>query len=192
MAACLVAASLAGCATGVSTTPATLPPINVPREQPVRGMSLQESEPPVPGSTIVVVNSDSGLDQYPTMQWLLTASGVLDEIGSRPVTIFAPSETAFRDFAAIDHYGLLDNPAAFAPILRRHVVLGVYDSEQLVAAGTVTNLAGEELAVWRNGRILMVNEVAVTVPNTDGVDPRAATLVVYGTDRLLLLPEGIG
>jgi uncharacterized surface protein with fasciclin (FAS1) repeats len=180
-AACLVAASLGGCAMGNSTSTDTLPPMIVPREQPIRGVSLQD---PAPRSGI------SGLDQYPTMLWLLTASGVLDEIGAQPVTIFAPSETAFSDFAVADRYGLMANPAALAPILRRHVVLGAYDTEELVAAGTVTNLAGEQLAVWRNGRVVMVNEITLTPPTTDGAG--VARSVVYGADRLLLFPEGTG
>ena len=105
-----------------------------PRGQPVRGVSLQKSAPPKPGSSAVISNSDnSGLDQYPTMLRLLTVSGVLDEIGAQPVTIFAPSEAAFRDFAVADHYGLMANPAALAPILRRHVVLGVHDTEEMIA-----------------------------------------------------------
>jgi hypothetical protein len=189
-AACLVAASLGGCAMGGSTTTDTLPPMIITREQPVRGLPLQESAPPMAASTIVANSDNSGLDQYPTMVWLLTASGVLDEIGAQPVTILAPTETAFRDFAAADHFGLMANPVAMAPILRRHVVLGVFDTEQLVAAGTVTNLAGEQLSVWRNGRVLNVNEVPLMPPTTDGAAD--AQLVVFGADRLLLLPEGTG
>jgi uncharacterized surface protein with fasciclin (FAS1) repeats len=162
-----------------------------PRGQPVRGVSLQKSAPPIPASPVVVASSDnSGLGQYPTMLWLLTVSGVLDEIGAQPVTIFAPSEAAFRDFAVADRYGLMANPAALAPILRRHVILGVYDTEELVAAGTVTNLAGEQFAVWRNGRLVKVNEVTLTPPTADGAG--VTRFVVYGADRLLLFPEGTG
>jgi Fasciclin domain len=189
--ACLVAASLAGCAAGDSTTSATLPPMIVPGGQPVHGVSLQESALPVPGSTLLVVNSGlTGLDQYPTMLWLLTVSGVLDEIGARPVTVLAPTETAFRDFAVVDRSGLMANPATMAPILRRHVVLGLYTADELVAAGTVTTLAGERLSVWVNGRQVMVNEVTLMLPATSGTGD--ATMAVFGTDRLLPLPEGSG
>jgi uncharacterized surface protein with fasciclin (FAS1) repeats len=187
----VVAACLGGCAISNSTTVATLPPIRVSRGQDLSGAPLQESASPRPAAAGVVVNSGiSGLERYPTMLWMLTSSGVLDEIGARPVTILAPTETAFRDFAAADHYGLMNNPAAFAPILRRHIVLGVYDSEELVAAGTVTNLVGEHLAVWRNGRVVNVDEIALTEPTTEALG--VATVVVYGADRLLLFPEGSG
>lgn len=129
----------------------------------------------------------NGLDQYPTMLWLLTVSGVLDEIGDQPATILAPSETAFRDFKFVDHYGLMSNPVAMAPILRRHVVFGVYDEVELAAASTVTDLAGEQLTVWLNGRQLMVNEATLATPPTEGVS--GATLIVLEVDRLLLSPE---
>jgi uncharacterized surface protein with fasciclin (FAS1) repeats len=191
VAACLVTSGLGGCALGDSTTAGTLAPIVVPRAPDGRGEPLHQSAPAVPASTGVVVNTDiRGLEPYPTMLWLLTASGVLDEIGGRPVTILAPSETAFRNFAAADHFGLMTNPAAFAPILRRHIVLGVYDSEELVAAGTVTNIVGEHLAVWRNGRVVNVAEITLTEPTTAALGE--ATVVVYGADGLLLLPEGSG
>ena len=194
-AACLVAACLGGCATGESATPTTLPPLLAPRGQPVRGVTLREPGLPTLGSSAVGANTDgndysddgSGIDQYPTMLWLLTVSGVLAEIGAQPVTILAPSETAFRDFKFVDHYGLMNNPVSMAPILRRHVVLGVYDTEDLAAVSTVTDLAGEQLTVWLNGRQVMVNEATLVTPPTEGVT--GATLVVLEIDRLLLLPE---
>lgn len=197
-AACLVAACLGGCATGESATPTTLPPLLAPRGQPVRGVTLREPGLPMLGSSAIGANSDgndnsddgSGIDQYPTMLWLLTVSGVLAEIGAQPVTILAPSETAFRDFKFVDHYGLMSNPEAMAPILRRHVVVGLFDVEQLAAAGTVSTLAGEQLSVWLNGRQLMVNEATFTPPPTlDGPIVGVATLVVHEIDRVLLLPE---
>lgn len=117
------------------------------------------------------------------MLWLLTSSGVLDEVGDRPVTIIAPSETAFRDFKFLDYYGVLSNPVTLAEILRRHIILGVFDAEGLIAAGTVTNLAGEQLRVWHNGGLVMVDDVTLTLPHNNQTD--AATFVVYGADRLL-------
>lgn len=117
------------------------------------------------------------------MLWLLTSSGVLDAIGDRAVTIIAPSEEAFREFKFLDYYGVLSNPVTLAEILRRHIVLGVYDAEGLIAAGTVTNLAGEQLRVWRNGGFIMVDDVTLTLSNTNQAN--VATFVVYGADRLL-------
>lgn len=120
------------------------------------------------------------------MHWMLASSGLLDEIGDRPVTILAPSERAFRDFKFVDYYGLMSNPEAMKPILRRHVILGVYDIESLAAAGTVTSLPGEQLTVWVNGRQVMVNGATLT-PKADELGG-IATLVVYEIDRVLLLP----
>lgn len=194
-AALLVVACLAGCATGQSVTPSTLPPLTVPGVLAVRGVSLREVPARSPAAVLAsdagmeVVNGDeniSGLDRYPSMLWLLISSGVLDEIGDQPVTIFAPSETAFRDFKFVDYYGLMSNPVAMAPLLRRHIVLGVYDSETLAAAGTVTTLGGEQLTVWLNGRQIIVNEATLATPPAAGVSGVTAVLEI---DRLLLLPE---
>ncbi len=129
-----------------------------------------------------------GLEQYPTMAWLLSASGVLAEIGHRPVTILAPSELAFRDFAVADAYGLMANPTLFAPILRRHVILGSYDPATLAAEGVVTNLAGERMAVWRNGAQVVVDDVTLSPPAA----AEGAVSMVYGADRVLVAPVGSG
>ena len=51
----------------------------------------------------------------------------------------------------------------------------------------MTDLAGEQLTVWLNGRQVMVNEATLVTPPTEGVT--GATLVVLEIDRLLLLPE---
>jgi uncharacterized surface protein with fasciclin (FAS1) repeats len=168
--------------------------MNVPPVQPVRGVALNGVD--LSTVSVFVARSDlRALEQYPTLLWLLTASGVLDEIGARPVTILAPYETAFRDFAFVDAYGLMKNPTAMAELLRRHVVIGVYTAQELAAARSVLTLGGERLAVWRNGRNVMVNEVTVTFPlssdanaSPDGSD--LAGSVVYGIDRVLVFPVG--
>lgn len=191
---CLGVTSLVGCGGSDGAASNTLPPMEGPLAGPPRAAPFVEAEPPLPTSSGMTTASRAipGLDQFPTMRWLLSASGVLAEIGARPVTILAPSENAFRDFAVSDGYGLMAVPTSLAPILRRHVLLGAYDADQLVAAGVVTNLAGEQLAVWRNGRVVMVDDIALTatVLGPDVlVDP---DVVVFGADRLLLLATGAG
>lgn len=198
-AAFLVVACLGGCATGESATPSTLPPLTVPGVLAVRGVSLREMSALTPAAVVtndggieaVTVDENvGGIDGYPTLHWMLALSGVLDEIGDQPVTILAPSEAAFRDFKFVDYYGLMSNPVAMAPILRRHVVLGVYDIDALAAAGTVITLAGEQLEVWLNGRQLMVNEATLTPqPTPDDRSVGVTNLVVYEIDRVLLLPD---
>ena len=165
-----------------------------PLAGPPRAAPFVEAEPPLLTSNGLTTASRAilGLDPYPTMRWLLSASGVLAEIGARPVTILAPSENAFRDFAVSDGYGLMAVPTSMAPILRRHVLLGAYDADQLVAAGVVTNLAGEQLAVWLNGRVVMVDDVALTVTSLDAGSFVAPDVVVFGADGLLLLAPGAG
>jgi uncharacterized surface protein with fasciclin (FAS1) repeats len=188
----LLVAALVGCGQQPVAAPDTLAPLSPAGGQPVLGEPLQASEPPATTSTVDRdVAGDhviQGLQQYPTMMWLLSASGVLAEIGRRPVTILAPSELAFRDFAVTDLYGLMSNPKAFAPILRRHVLVGVYDPAALAAAGTVTNLAGEQLAVWRNGASVVVDDVTLSPPTTEA----DAGSMVYGADRVLLSTVGSG
>lgn len=166
----------------------------VPQPNAISGVELKAVQPQLESSAVALTASTiAGLDQYPTMLLLLTASGVLAEIGDRPVTILAPSEAAFRDFAFVDTDHRLSNPLLMAPILRRHVVLGVYDAAELAAARSVITLAGDQLAVWRNGRMVLVNEVTVTLPPPPATPTVSGdgerTSVVYGIDRLLL-PAG--
>lgn len=190
---CLGVTSLVACGGGDGSASNTLPPMGAAQGRPSASTPMVDAEAPLPTANVLAADRVIlGLDRYPTMRWLLSASGVLAEIGARPVTILAPSENAFRDFTVTDGYGLMTVPASLAPILRRHVLLGVYDSDQLVAAGVVTNLAGEQLAVWRNGRVVMVDDIAliVTPLGADGVvDP---AVIVFGTDRLLLLAPAAG
>ena len=191
---CLGVTSLVGCRGSDGSSSNTLPPMEGPLAGPPRAAPVVEAEPPLLTSNGLTTASRAilGLDPYPTMRWLLSASGVLAEIGARPVTILAPSENAFRDFAVSDGYGLMAVPTSMAPILRRHVLLGAYDADQLVAAGVVTNLAGEQLAVWLNGRVVMVDDVALTVTSLDAGSFVAPDVVVFGADGLLLLAPGAG
>jgi uncharacterized surface protein with fasciclin (FAS1) repeats len=195
-AACVVAVCLTGCAGGELATTGTLPPMIAPRDMAAGKVLSQQAAPPASVPAAVVTSRDlTGLGPYPTMLWLLAASGLLDEIGDRPVTILAPSENAFRDFSVADQFGLMANPAALAPILRRHVILGAYDAVDLVAAGAVTDLAGDQLAVWLNGLMIKVNEITVTPPASDVTavaGTPVADIVVYEADRLLQVPGGNG
>ena len=203
----LAAPAIGACGAEHRTTVATLPAMmgsELRQAEP-----LQQSAPPVPTQTSLVgaagavgvidarLNAAFAGGQFPTMLWMLTASGVLAEIGSRPVTILAADEQAFREFAVLDIYGLLQNPTALAPVLRRHVLDGVYTYDQLATVGSVTNLAGERLGVWTNGRMVEVNDVVVSPPIGDETIQSAAVMADSGVEvlaasRIMLAPPGTG
>ncbi len=96
-------------------------------------------EPPVPGN-LVEVASEAGLT---SLVAAAQRAGLAETLsGAGPFTVFAPTNAAFGmvDTSAAD-------PAVLANVLLTHVVAGEVSSEMVLAAETLTSLAGTPLAV---------------------------------------------
>lgn len=153
--ACGAMAQLAGCAT-TDSAPANL-------------QSLASRDAQL--STFVKLTQQAGLGD------LLT--------GATPVTVFAPSDEAFRAVPAATLDKLAKDPEALKALLKHHAVAGVTTRASLTAdTTTVTTLAGTKLVLSKAGEFITVEDALVTQP-----DGTASNGVLHVIDRVLTPPK---
>lgn len=153
--ACGAMAQFAGCAT-TDSAPANL-------------QSLASRDAQL--STFVKLTQQAGLGD------LLT--------GAAPVTVFAPSDEAFRAVPAATLDKLAKDPEALKALLKHHAVAGVTTRASLTAdTTTVTTLAGTKLVLSKAGEFITVEDALVTQP--DGI---ATNGVLHVIDRVLTPPK---
>lgn len=122
-----------------------------------------------------IIARDGRLD---TLHATVVAAELADTLAlaDQSYTLFAPRDGDFNaleaDFAGITA-ALLANPSGdLTEILKYHVVAGEYTSTELIEAGTVTTLQGEELTVTTQGDRVFVNDARVInadIPAKNGV-----------------------
>lgn len=153
--ACGVLAQFAGCAT-TESTPANL--------QAVASRDAQLS-------TFVKLTQQAGLGD------LLA--------GTTPVTVFAPTDEAFRAVPAATLDKLAKDPEGLKALLKHHAVAGASTRASLTAdSTTVTTLAGTKLVLSKAGDFITVDEALVTQ-----ADVGASNGVLHVIDRVLMPPK---
>lgn len=132
------------------------------------------------GTIVGVAGADNRLN---TSASAINASGLTGYYsGLGPLTVFLPSDDAFRRLSAAQLQMLNANPSMLADILRYHSVFGSFSREQLAAAGTQTSLQGGAITVTGSptGRLVVngvANVIAGPINTSNGV--------IYIIDRVL-------
>ena len=128
---------------------------------------------------------------FDTVHRAIVAAGMADMLASADAqyTVFAPTDNAFSNFGEANPAALaatLDDPqGALTTVLKYHVVAGKYSLDELVEAGKVTTLLGEELTITtRNDRVFVNNARVLTA------DIPAKNGVIHAINNVLL-PESI-
>ncbi|MGI6209684.1 MAG: fasciclin domain-containing protein [Anaerolineae bacterium] len=140
---------------------------------------------PMPEATLLPGLQASGLQILVT---ILTNAGLIDQLqAAGPFTIFAPSDQAFATLPG-GAQGFLGDAQALRELLLNHIVMGqTLTLAELEQAGSVTNLAGRELAITRQDDTVAVNGIPVLLPNL-----RAGSGIVHVINGFLTpLPEEI-
>lgn len=121
-----------------------------------------------------------------TFNKLVVTAGLSDVLsGSSPVTLFAPSDDAFKAVPAATLDKLAKDPAALKALLQQHILAGNVKSADILAGGApVTTLAGGKVAVSKAGDFVTVDESLVTK-----ADLAAGNGVVHVIDRVLAAPK---
>lgn len=124
--------------------------------------------------------------QLSTFVKLTQQAGLGDLLtGAAPVTVFAPSDEAFRAVPAATLDKLAKDPEALKALLKHHAVAGVTTRASLTAdTTTVTTLAGTKLVLSKAGEFITVEDALVTQP--DGI---ATNGVLHVIDRVLTPPK---
>lgn len=124
--------------------------------------------------------------QLSTFVKLTQQAGLGDLLtGATPVTVFAPSDEAFRAVPAATLDKLAKDPEALKALLKHHAVAGVTTRASLTAdTTTVTTLAGTKLVLSKAGEFITVEDALVTQP-----DGTASNGVLHVIDRVLTPPK---
>ncbi len=105
-----------------------------------------------------------------------------------PYTVFAPNDTAFADLGNETVAGLLNDTQNLTPIIRYHIVEGLYTAPQLVnmtesGNATLTTLLGTNITVTRQDGTLMVDNATIAT-----ADINADNGLIHVIDRVLTPP----
>jgi uncharacterized surface protein with fasciclin (FAS1) repeats len=124
--------------------------------------------------------------QFETLLAAAKAAGLVEALsGKEPVTVFAPTDAAFKKLPAGTVEDLLkpENKDKLAAILKYHVVSGrVYSTDLLEAKGAKT-LQGSAVKATLKGNAAQVNDAGLVATDID-----AANGVIHVIDAVLLPP----
>jgi uncharacterized surface protein with fasciclin (FAS1) repeats len=125
----------------------------------------------------------------PLLTTLATAvgdAGLVDTLdGEGPFTVFAPANGAFADVPQGELEELLADQDALTSVLTYHVVEGEMSPEDLVEAGSVATLEGDDLTIAGDAEDFTVDGAKVLCGNIT-----TSNAVVYVIDEVLM-PESV-
>ncbi len=102
--------------------------------------------------------------------------------GAGPFTVFAPTDAAFKAVPAATMAALAKDKERLKAVLTYHVVAGALVSADL-KNGPLKTVQGANLALYRSGTFLTVEEALVTK-----ADVRASNGVIQVVDKVLIPP----
>ncbi|MEY4564581.1 MAG: hypothetical protein RLZZ618_3858 [Pseudomonadota bacterium] len=122
--------------------------------------------------------------QLSTLNRLVVSAGLTSTLqGPGPLTVFAPSDDAFKALPAKTLESLSTDKVALAKLLSFHVVPATVLSAD-AKNGNVKTVQGANVAVFKAGPFLTVEDAVVTTADTV-----ATNGVVQIIDRVLTLPK---
>ena len=119
--------------------------------------------------------------QLSTLTQLIQQAGLTDTLrGPGPYTVFAPTNDAFKAVPAATMEALSKDKERLKAVLTYHVVPGSLNSADL-KNGPVKTVQGSNVALYKSGTFLTVEEALVTTP-----DVQATNGVIQIVDKVLL------
>ena len=136
---------------------------------------------PVPAPLTDTLGRDAGLS---TFNRLVGEAGLQDALrGPGPLTVFAPSDEAFKALPAKTMEALAQDKAQLKALLSFHIVSGKVMAAD-VQNGTAKSLQGASLTTSRTGTFVGVEDALV-----QRADITATNGVAHVIDRVLTLPK---
>jgi uncharacterized surface protein with fasciclin (FAS1) repeats len=122
--------------------------------------------------------------QLSTFNRLVAQAGLADELrGAGPLTVFAPSDEAFKAVPAKTMEALAADPAQLKAVLNYHIIDGRMAASDVRIGGAKTH-QGANLALAKAGDIATVDDAVV-----QQADIVAANGVAHVIDRVLMPPK---
>lgn len=119
--------------------------------------------------------------QLSTFNRLVTQAGLADELrAAGPITVFAPSDDAFKALPAKTMEALAANPAQLKAVLNNHVIDGRVAAAD-VKPGSAKSRQGSSLALAKAGSFVTVDDAVV-----QQADIVATNGVAHVVDRVLI------
>ena len=137
--------------------------------------------PPAPAPLTDALARDP---QLSTFNRLVAQAGLADELrAAGPLTVFAPSDDAFRAVPAKTMEALAADPAQLKAVLSYHVIDGRVTAAD-VKPGAVKTRQGASLALAKAGTFVTVDDAVV-----QQADVIATNGVAHVVDRVLMPPK---
>ena len=131
-----------------------------------------------------IVQTASAAGSFKTLLSLANRAGLADELaGPGPLTVFAPTDAAFRKVPTATLRKLKANPALLKRVLLYHVVSGNVTAAKVVKLRSAKTLAGPSVRIRVTGKTVRINAAKVTT-----ADVKASNGVIHVIDRVLLPP----
>ena len=122
--------------------------------------------------------------QFSTLLSLVKKAGLADELSAPgALTVFAPTNAAFKKVPEATLNALAKNPAALKRVLLYHVVAGKVTAAKVVKLKSAKTLAGPSVRIRVTGMTVRINDARVTT-----TDVKASNGVVHVIDRVLIPP----
>ncbi|MFW9616672.1 fasciclin domain-containing protein [Aquabacterium sp.] len=142
--------------------------------------STQVANAPVTLSATIAADQELS-----TFNKLAQESGLAAQLGTTgPVTIFAPSDAAFKAMPADALSKLSKDPEALKSLLNFHIVQGVIKSTDITGSSTKETLQGAKISISKAGDFVTVEDAMVT-----SADKVATNGVIHVIDTVLTPPK---
>lgn len=120
-----------------------------------------------------------------TFTKLIKQAGLSSQLeGPSPVTVFAPSDEAFKAVPQATMDKLAKNPDLLKATLAYHVVPGLVKAADIPANGTLVTSTGAKMGVSRAGDFVAVDDGLVIK-----ADQAAGNGIIHTVDRVLTPPK---
>lgn len=154
----LIASSMSGCATRVSST---------------------YTDYPKPTDTAVdVLARDKTLH---TFAHLITSAELTDTLTNRHLTIFAPTDEAFQAVPTADLDKMSKDPAYLVLVLKHHLMAGASSTKNIEGSVPVTMVSGQLAELARTGDYVSLGDAVVFESNIP-----AGRSIIQKIDRVVL------
>ncbi len=132
-----------------------------------------------------IVETAAAAPQFSTLVSLVEKAGLVDALsGKTTLTVFAPTNAAFKKVSKKTLDGLLEDRKALRKVLLYHVVAGKLPAAKVVKRSSATTLEGAKLSFSVKGKSAYVNDAKVITP-----DIRASNGIVHAINRVLIPPN---
>ena len=134
--------------------------------------------------TIVKTAAQNG--QFGTLLTLAKKAGLVGALsGSGPLTIFAPTDAAFKAVPKTTLDSLATNRAALRRVLLYHIVKGNVPASRIVTLKSAKTLAGPTIAIRVAGKAVFLNGSTKVVKT----DVKASNGIIHVINKVLLPPS---